>query len=60
VLSLKHLPPEMHALKILPSSRIDIARCSVVLQKQQSRNGKQPPFILVQNEATICMAIFFI
>jgi len=32
--------------------------CSMVLQKQQIKNVKHPPFILVQNEATICIAIF--
>jgi len=30
----------------------------MVLQKQQIKNVKHPPFIWVQNEATIYMAIF--
>jgi len=30
----------------------------MALQKQQIKNGKHPPFIRVQNKATICKAIF--
>ena len=33
-------------------------RCRMALQKQQIKNGKHPPFIRVQNKATICKAIF--
>jgi len=49
---------EMHALITSPSERFHIARCSMALQKQQIKNGKHPPFIRVQNKATICKAIF--
>jgi len=50
---------EMQALITLPSIRFDISMCSMVLQKQQKiKNVKRPPFILVQNEETICRAIF--
>jgi len=49
---------EMHALKTSPSERFHIARCSMALQKQQIKSIKHPPFIRVQNEATICIAIF--
>jgi len=47
---------EMHAL--ITSPRFGISMCSMVLQKQQIKNVKRPPFILVQNEETICIAIF--
>jgi len=48
----------MHALITSPSYRFGVAICSMVLQKQQIKNVKHPPFIRVQNEATICIAIF--
>jgi len=49
---------ELHALITSPSYRFGVAICSMVLQKQQIKNVKHPPFIRVQNEATICIAIF--
>jgi len=49
---------EMHALITSPSERFHIARCTMALQKKQIKNGKHPPFIQVQNSATICMTIF--
>ena len=50
---------EMHALITSPSERFGISMCSMVLQKQQIKNVKpRPPFILVQTEETICIAIF--
>jgi len=50
---------EMHALITSPSERFGISMCSMVLQKnQQIKNVKRPPFILVQNEEAICIAIF--
>ena len=50
---------ELHALITSPSERFGISMCSMVLQKnQQIKNVKRPPFILVQNEEAICIAIF--
>jgi len=49
---------EMHAPITSPSYRFGVAICRMVLQKQQIKNFKHPPFIQVQNEATICTAIF--
>jgi len=49
---------EMHVLKTSPSESLHIAsRCSTVLQKEQIKIENHPPFILVQNEANICIAI---
>ena len=52
----KATSPGMHALKTSPSERFHIARCGMALQEQQIKNLKHPPFILVENEASISMA----
>ena len=49
---------EMHVLITSPSERFGISMCSMVLQKQQIKNVKHPPFILVQNEATMHRNLF--
>jgi len=49
---------EMHALKTSPSERFHITRCSTVSQKQRIKIVKHAPFKWVQNDATICIAIF--
>jgi len=49
---------EIHALITSPSYKFGIAMCSMVLQKQQIKNVEHPPFIWLQNEAPICIAIF--
>ena len=41
-----------------PSYRFHIPICSMVLQKQQIKNVKHPPFIYLITEATICIAMF--
>ena len=46
------------ALITSPSYRFHIPICSMVLQKQQIKNVKHPPFIYLITEATICIAMF--
>jgi len=51
---------EMHALITSPSERFHIARCSMVLQKQQIKNGKHPPFIRVQKKSNHLQGNLFV